>query len=60
MKRDQPMIPGLESLEIATANASRKRQTLAQQIKALQDRVLRLELELSLLRIQMEKDPRRP
>ena len=59
MKR-QPMIPGLESLKIATANARRKRQTLEQQIKALQDRVLRLELELSLLRIQMEKDPRCP
>jgi len=57
MKR-QPMIPGLEGLEKATANADHKRQTLEQQIKALQDRVLALELELSLLRIQMEKERR--
>jgi len=56
MNNNQLPIPGLESLEIATANTSRKRQTLEQQIKALQDRVLRLELELSLLRIQMEKE----
>ena len=58
MRSKQPMIPGLEGLEKATANADHKRQTLEQQIKALQDRVLALELELSLLRIQMEKERR--
>ena len=54
MKSKQLRIRGLEGLEKATANASRKRQNLSQQIKALQDRVLRLELEVSLLRILME------
>ena len=58
MRSKQPMIPGLEGLEKATTNARRKQQILQEQIKAVQDRVLCLELELSLLRIQMEKERR--
>ncbi len=54
MNNNQLPIPGLEMLKRATTNAGHKRQTLEQQFKALQDRVLTLELEVSLLRILMD------
>ena len=54
-RMEQLAIPGLEGPEKAADNARQKRKTLQEQIKALQDRVLRLELEISLLRILVEK-----
>ena len=56
MQNTQPRIPGLERLEQASTNAHEKRNALHEEIIALQDRVLKLELELSLLRIQLEKE----
>ena len=53
--KKQLAIPGLESLEKAATVADRKRKTYDEQLKALQSRILTLELEVSLLRIQIEK-----
>jgi len=55
MRKDQPEIPGLEGLEKAAAEAHDKQKTLREQLRALQDRVLALELEVSLSRILLEK-----
>jgi len=55
MCSNQLPIPGLEGLEKAAADAREKQKTLREQLRALQDRVLRLELEMSLLRILLEK-----
>ena len=56
MKNMQPRIPGLERLERATTNVEEKRKALHEEIQSLQDRVLKLELEISLLRIQLEEE----
>lgn len=50
----QPPIPGLEALVKARTNAETKHTTFQERLKALQDRLLSLELEVSLLRIQLE------
>jgi len=50
----QLQIPGLEGLEKAAADAREKEKTLRDQIRALSDRILALELEVSLLRILLE------
>jgi len=55
MCSNQLPIPGLEGLEKAAANAREKQQTIREQIRALNDRILALELEVSLLRILLEK-----
>jgi hypothetical protein len=52
----QLVIPGLEGLEKASDNVTKKRMTYEEQIKALQGRLLSLELEVTLLRILLEKD----
>ena len=52
----QLVIPGLEELEKAADNVTKKRMTYEEQIKALQGRLLSLELEVTLLRILLEKD----
>ena len=51
----QLQIPGLEGLEKASTVADRKRTTYEEQLKALQSRILTLELEVSLLWILVEK-----
>ena len=51
----QMVIPGLEGLEKAATDAAHKRKTYEEQLKALQDRILSLEVEVSLLRILVEK-----
>jgi len=58
MYNEQPEIPGLEGLERSVKNAQEKRKALHEEMSSLQDRVLRLELEVSLLRIQLEKEGR--
>ena len=58
MKDRQLIIPGLEALEKAAGNTRQKQKTFQQQLRDLQDRVLQLELETSVLRIQMEKERR--
>lgn len=62
MKNKQPPIPGLEELVKARAEADKKRETveevfrpLARLIASLQERVLSLELQLSLLKTQVKK-----
>jgi len=55
MCSNQLPIPGLEGLEKAAANAREKQKTLRDQIRALNDRILVLELEVSLLKIFLEK-----
>jgi len=55
MRSKQLPIPGLEGLEKAATDASEKQKTLRDQIRALSDRILALELEVSLLRILLEK-----
>jgi len=55
MHSNQLPIPGLEGLEKAATNAREKQKTLREQIRALSDRILALELEVSLLRILLEK-----
>jgi len=55
MHSNQLPIPGLEGLENAVADAREKQKTLREQIQALNDRVLALELEVSLLKIFLEK-----
>jgi len=51
---NQLPIPGLEGMEKAAANAQEKEKTLREQITKLTERVLKLELEVSLLRILVE------
>jgi len=53
MKR-QPMIPGLEGLEKTKDKAKHKESVFLQRLQALENRMLVLELEVSLLRILME------
>lgn len=48
----QLAIPGMEIPEVTNV----RKQTLQQQVAALQERILRLEIEVSLLIIQMEKE----
>jgi len=55
MRNNQPTIPGLEKLEITATRVQERRESLEEQVKAIKDRVLKMELELSLLRIQVEK-----
>ena len=55
MRNNQLTIPGLEKLEIAATRVQERRESLEEQVKAIKDRVLKMELELSLLRIQVEK-----
>jgi hypothetical protein len=52
-KSEQLVIPGMESLAPVPRQ---KRPGIRQEIAELQSRLLRLELELTLLRIQVEKD----
>lgn len=52
---NQPPIPGLEDLVKTRAKADIKQATFQEQLKALQNRVLSLELEVSLLRVLLEK-----
>jgi len=56
---NQPLIPGLEAIEESAAKASQKRRSLLEQIRALESRILTLELEVSLLQIIIEKEERR-
>ena len=56
--KKQPPIPGLEDLVKTRTHADTKHTTFQEQLKALQDRVLSLEFEVSLLRIQLEKEKR--
>ena len=56
MRNEQPEIPGLEALGRSVENVQEKREALREEIRSLGDRVLKLELELSLLRIQLEKE----
>lgn len=65
MKKKQLPIPGLEELIRDGTNADKSRETLeeifrplAQIIKSLEDRILKLEIEVNLLRIQVEKGER--
>ena len=58
MSNKQTRIPGLEELERSVANAQEKRGTLREETEHLKDRVLKLELEVSLLRIQLERGKR--
>lgn len=55
MSSKQLRIPGLESLEKKAGNARRKRQTLEQQMRIMADRILRLEMEVSILKTQLKK-----
>ena len=55
MRNNQQKIPGLEELEIAATRVQEKRDSLEEQVKALKARILKLELEVSLLRIRIEK-----
>jgi len=55
MRSKQLPIPGLEGLEEAMTNAREKQKTVRDQIRALSDRILALELEVSLLRILLEE-----
>jgi len=55
MRSNQLPIPGLEGLEKTVINAREKQKTLRDQIRALSDRILALELEVSLLKILLEK-----
>jgi hypothetical protein len=55
MSKEQPEIPGLEGLERGVRDMVKKRQALCEEIQRLGERVLALELEVSLLRIQLEK-----
>ena len=57
--KKQPPIPGLEELVKTRTLADTKHTTFQEQLKALQDRILSLELEVSLLRILVEKGARR-
>lgn len=52
---DQLSIPGLECLVKAKTNADTKQEIFHQELRSLCDRVLNLELEVSLLRILVEK-----
>jgi len=56
MRQEQPEIPGLEGLEKSVINVQEKREALRDEIQRLGERVLKLELEVSLLRIQLEKE----
>lgn len=56
MRNNQPTIPGLEKLEIAAARVQERRESLEEQFLDLKNRVLKLEMEISLLRIQLEKE----
>jgi len=55
MRNNQPTIPGLEKLEIAAARVQERRESLEEQFLDLKNRVLKLEMEVILLRIQVEK-----
>ena len=56
MKDDQPAIPGLDScLTVEKPLKNNDRASLQQQLTDLQGRILRLELEVSLLKILVEK-----
>ena len=58
MRNNQPRIPGLEKLEIAATRVQERRESLEEQVKAIKNRVLKLEMEVTLLRIQVEKGER--
>ena len=55
MRNNQPTIPGLEKLEIGAARVQERRESLDEQFLDLKNRVLKLEMEVILLRIQVEK-----
>jgi len=55
MRNNQPTIPGLEKLEIAATRVQERRESLEEQFLDLKNRVLKLEMEVILLRIQVEK-----
>jgi len=55
MRSKQLRIPGLEGLEKAAASAQEKQKTLREQLQALKSRMLALEIEVSLLKILLEK-----
>ena len=55
MRNKQPTIPGLEKLEIAATRVQERRESLEEQFLDLKNRVLKLEMEVILLRIQVEK-----
>lgn len=52
--KKQPPIPGLEELVKTRTRTDTKNTTFQEQLKALQYRVLSLELEVLLLRLQLE------
>ena len=58
MLSEQMEIPGFERLEGSVRNVQEKREALFEEMRSLQARVLKLELEISLLRIQLEKGER--
>ena len=55
MRNNQPTIPGLEKLEIAATKVQENRKSLEEQFLELKNRVLKLEVEVILLRLQIEK-----
>lgn len=58
VKNNQPMIPGLDDAPAPAKPFGPPLRPLLQRIAALESRILQLELEISLLRIQMEKERR--
>lgn len=59
MKSMQPPIPGLEGPIKARVNADKKYKTFQEQLKLLQDRVLCLEMEFTILKTQLKNPPGR-
>ena len=60
MKRNQPMIPGLEGLEKAKDKAKHKESVFLQRLQALENRMLVLELEVSRLKALLLKKAKSP